>query len=84
MSNRICQSACRKAIPKARLLCRNLLVFPRGNNSARNAGSISIYLNVPDSDTPPGWQRRTRFKLTIENKRPGKAVVRGRRLSILR
>lgn len=59
-------------------LCRNLLVFPRGNQSAKSIGSMSLYLNVPDSDTPPGWSRRTRFKLIVINKKPGKHITRGK------
>lgn len=60
----------------SKIACRrNLLVFPRGNN--RMASNISVYLNVPDSDMPNGWQRRTRFKLIIVNKKPTKHIVRG-------
>ena len=39
-------------------------MFPKGNNGK---GAMSVYLNVPDSDTPPGWQRRAKFILILQN-----------------
>jgi ubiquitin carboxyl-terminal hydrolase 7 len=45
-----------------------MLLFPRGNKSTNpgSAGSVSLYLAVPDADTElEGWQRSAKFKLTI-------------------
>lgn len=57
------------------MVCRNLLVFPKGNNGKSN---LSVYLNVPDSDTPPGWQRRAKFALILLNTDPTKNIARGK------
>lgn len=53
---------------------RNLLVFPKGNNGR---SSLSVYLNVPDTDGPYGWHRRAKFVLILLNRDPAKNIVKG-------
>ena len=54
--------------------CRNLLVFPRGSNREAMNRAISVFLNVPDGDTPPGWERRTFFTLKLLNQDESKHI----------
>ena len=43
-------------------------MFPKGNPKGDVGHSaLAVYLNVPDSDTPPGWQRRAKFVLILQN-----------------
>ena len=43
-------------------------MFPKGNPKGNVGQSeLAVYLNVPDSDTPPGWLRRATFVLILQN-----------------
>ena len=64
--------------PESSSLCRNILIFPRGNREV-SGNTISLYLNVADNETAPmGWSRTAKFTLSIvDQKEPEKSAAKG-------
>ena len=55
------------------LLCRRILIFPKGNN----VDHLSMYLDVADSTTLPyGWSRYAQFSLAVVNQIHHKYSIR--------
>jgi hypothetical protein len=72
-----CMAALRVPIP-SNVVCRDILLFPRGNKEVRGTG-LSLYLNVSDAElAPPGWMRKATFQLKVVNQaNPEQSVWKG-------
>ena len=61
------------------MACRRLLIFPRGNDTARQPDQIAVYLDFPEASyTPPNMSPKAQFELIVENQlHPDKTLSRG-------